>query len=228
VAEQFRSLRTSLSYLGLNGDNKTLLITSSISGEGKSFISINLAISLSLIRKKVVLLEFDLRKPMISKMLGIPREPGITNFLVGKTGLPEMLRPVPGNDHLFILPAGVIPPNPTELILSGRLQELLTSLKTMFDYVIIDTAPVGIVTDARLLAPFTDATLYVVRQHVTPRLHLKMIDELYRNREAGKVNIVFNGVKPRGVNTHGYGYGYVEDLNKQQQKKRFIRNIFKV
>ncbi|RPD41786.1 GumC family protein [Chitinophaga barathri] len=228
VAEQFRSLRTSLSYLGVNGDNKTLLVTSSISGEGKSFISINLAISLSLIRKKVVLLEFDLRKPMISKMLGIPREPGITNFLVGKTALPEMLRPVPGNDHLFILPAGVIPPNPTELILNGRLQEMLTTLKTMFDYVIIDTAPVGIVTDARLLAPFTDATLYVVRQQVTPRLHLKMIDELYRNREAGKLNIVFNGVKPRGVNTHGYGYGYVEDLDKQQKKKRFIKSIFKV
>ncbi|WP_346320430.1 polysaccharide biosynthesis tyrosine autokinase [Chitinophaga sp. YIM B06452] len=228
VAEQFRSLRTSLSYLGVNGDNKTLLVTSSISGEGKSFISINLAISLSLIRKKVVLLEFDLRKPMISKMLGIPREPGITNFLVGKTPLPEMLKAVPGNDHLFILPAGVIPPNPTELILNGRLQEMLTTLKTMFDYVIIDTAPVGIVTDARLLAPFTDATLYVIRQQVTPRIHLKMIDELYRSREAGKLNIVFNGVKPRGVSTQSYGYGYVEELNKQQKKKKFIRSIFKV
>ncbi|WP_343704426.1 polysaccharide biosynthesis tyrosine autokinase [Chitinophaga sp.] len=229
VAEQFRSLRTSLSYIGLNGDNKTLLVTSSISGEGKSFISINLAISLSLIRKKVVLLEFDLRKPMISKMLHVPREPGITNYLVGRTALADMLRPVPGNDHLFILPAGVIPPNPTELILSGRLEEMLTKLKTMFDYVIIDTAPVGLVTDARLLAPMTDACLYVVRQQVTPRLHLKMIDELYRTREVGKLNIVFNGVKPRGVAAHayGYGYGYVEE-NKNGKGKRFIKNIFNI
>ncbi|MGX5818967.1 GumC family protein [Chitinophaga lutea] len=224
VAEQFRSLRTSLSYIGLNGDNKTLLVTSSISGEGKSFISINLAISLSLIRKKVALLEFDLRKPMISKMLHVSREPGITNYLVGKSSITDLIRPIPGNDHLFVIPAGVIPPNPTELILNGRLDEMLAKLKTMFDYVIIDTAPVGLVTDARLLAPFTDACLYVVRQNVTPRIHLKMIDELYRNRESGKLNIVFNGVRPRGVTTHTYGYGYVEEQNKNG--KRFIKSLF--
>ncbi|MRG43866.1 polysaccharide biosynthesis tyrosine autokinase [Chitinophaga sp. SYP-B3965] len=230
VAEQFRSLRTSLSYIGLNGDNKTLLITSSISGEGKSFVSINLAASISLIRKKVVLLEFDLRKPMISKMLGIEREPGITNYLVGRGNLSDMLRPVPGNDFLFVLPAGVIPPNPTELILNGRLEEMLTHLKTMFDYVIIDTAPVGIVTDARLLAPFADACLYVLRQQVTPKLHLKLIDELYRNKEVGKLNLVFNGVRPRGVSAqgYGYGYGYVDEPKKNGKRKRFIKNIFNI
>lgn len=229
VAEQFRSLRTSLSYIGLNGDNKTLLVTSSVSGEGKSFVSINLAASISLIRKKVVLLEFDLRKPMISKMLGIPREPGITNYLVGRSSLSDMLRPVPGNDFLFVLPAGVIPPNPTELILNGQLREMLTHLKTMFDYVIIDTAPVGLVTDARLLAPFADACLYVLRQQVTPKLHLKLIDELYRNKEVGKLNLVFNGVRPRGVsNGYGYGYGYVDEPSKNGKRKRFIKNIFNI
>lgn len=230
VAEQFRSLRTSLSYIGLNGDNKTLLVTSSISGEGKSFVSINLAASISLIRKKVVLLEFDLRKPMISKMLGIKREPGITNYLVGRSSISDMLQPVPGNEYLFVLPAGVIPPNPTELILNGRLEEMLSHLKTMFDYVIIDTAPVGLVTDARLLAPFADACLYVLRQQVTPKLHLKQIDELYRNKEVGKLNLVFNGVRPRGVAAagYGYGYGYVDEPKKNGKRKRFIRSIFNI
>ena len=230
VAEQFRSLRTSLSYIGLNGDNKTLLVTSSISGEGKSFVSINLAASISLIRKKVVLLEFDLRKPMISKMLGINREPGITNYLVGRSSLSDMLQPVPGNEYLFVLPAGVIPPNPTELILNGRLEEMLSHLKTMFDYVIIDTAPVGLVTDARLLSPFADACLYVLRQQVTPKLHLKLIDELYRNKEVGKLNLVFNGVRPRGVAAagYGYGYGYVDEPKKNGKRKRFIRSIFNI
>jgi len=230
VAEQFRSLRTSLSYIGLNGDNKTLLVTSSISGEGKSFVSINLAASISLIRKKVVLLEFDLRKPMISKMLGINREPGITNYLVGRSSISDMLQPVPGNEYLFVLPAGVIPPNPTELILNGRLEEMLSHLKTMFDYVIIDTAPVGLVTDARLLAPFADACLYVLRQQVTPKLHLKLIDELYRNKEVGKLNLVFNGVRPRGVAAagYGYGYGYVDEPKKNGKRKRFIKSIFNI
>jgi tyrosine-protein kinase Etk/Wzc len=230
VAEQFRSLRTSLSYIGLNGDNKTLLVTSSISGEGKSFVSINLAASISLIRKKVVLLEFDLRKPMISKMLGINREPGITNYLVGRSSLSDMLQPVPGNEYLFVLPAGVIPPNPTELILNGRLEEMLSHLKTMFDYVIIDTAPVGLVTDARLLAPFADACLYVLRQQVTPKMHLKLIDELYRNKEVGKLNLVFNGVRPRGVAAagYGYGYGYVDEPKKNGKRKRFIKSIFNI
>lgn len=230
VAEQFRTLRTSLSYIGLNGDNKTLLVTSSISGEGKSFISVNLAVSLSLIRKKVVLLEFDLRKPMISKMLNVSREPGITNYLVGRNSISDLLRPMPGNENLYILPAGVIPPNPTELILNGRLEELLRHLKTMFDYVIIDTAPVGPVSDARLLAPFADATLYVMRHQVTPRLYLKKIDEIYKNKELGKLNLVFNGVKLNSVQGHGYGYGYgyTEEARKKKngRPKSFIKGIF--
>lgn len=230
VAEQFRTLRTSLSYIGLNGDNKTLLVTSSISGEGKSFISVNLAVSLSLIRKKVVLLEFDLRKPMISKMMKVSREPGITNYLVGRSNISEMLRQVEGNENLYILPAGVIPPNPTELILNGRLEELLRHLKSMFDYVIIDTAPVGLVSDARLLAPFADATLYVTRHQVTPRLYLKKIDELFRNKELGKLNLVFNGVKLNSVQGqgYGYGYGYTEEVKRKKngKPKSFIKGIF--
>ncbi|HEU4554224.1 MAG TPA: polysaccharide biosynthesis tyrosine autokinase [Chitinophaga sp.] len=249
VAEQFRSLRTALSYIGLsnlngngavngNGTNgsthhrKTLLVTSSISGEGKSFISVNLATSLSLVKKKVALLEFDLRKPQISKMLGVSREPGISNYLVGQAEIASIIQPVPGNEYLYILPAGAIPPNPTELILNGQLEKLIANLKTRFDYVIIDTAPVGLVTDARLLAAYADATLYVIRHQVTPKLYLRVINELYQNKELGNLNLVFNGIQPRGINGYGpngygYGYGYIEDA-KGTRRKQFLKGIFNI
>lgn len=245
VAEQFRTLRTALSYIGVNangtlngnvangsGHRKTLLVTSSISGEGKSFVSVNLAVSLSLVKKRVALLEFDLRKPRISSMLQINREPGITNFLVGQAEIASIVQPVPGNEYLYVLPAGVIPPNPTELILNGQLEKLIANLKSRFDYVIIDTAPVGLVTDARLLAPYADATLYVIRHQVTPKLYLKSINELYHNKELGNLNLVFNGIQPRGAagygNTgYGYGYGYIEE-KKGARRKQFLKGIFNI
>lgn len=242
IAEQFRALRTGLNYIGINGGNKTIMITSSISGEGKSFIAINLAISLSLMKKKVVLLEFDLRKPRVSKMLDVPHTPGISNYLIGQAVVGEILKkPIEGNDYFHLLSAGVIPPNPSELILNGRLEQLLASLRATFDYIIIDTAPVGPVTDARLLAPFTDATLYVVRHQRTPKFHLRMIDELYQTQELGKLNIVFNGIKMRGIpgygngyangygygNGHGYGYGYTDEHQNGAGNKKRLTRLFK-
>ncbi|PWV49832.1 polysaccharide biosynthesis tyrosine autokinase [Chitinophaga sp. S165] len=242
VAEQFRALRTTLSYIGINGDNKTILVTSSISGEGKSFIAVNLALSLSLTKKKVVLLEFDLRKPKVSKILNVPHHPGISNYLVGHSSLNDILKqPIENNEYMYLLSAGVIPPNPTELILNGRLEHLLATLRASFDYVIIDTAPVGPVTDARLLAPFADATLYVVRHDRTPKFNLKLIEDLYEQGDLGKLNIVFNGLKMRGLpgygyaygggygygNGQGYGYGYTDDHKNGAVKKGRFTKIFK-
>ncbi|QHS63111.1 GumC family protein [Chitinophaga agri] len=242
VAEQFRALRTSLSYIGINGDNKTILVTSSISGEGKSFVAVNLALSLSLTKKKVVLLEFDLRKPKVSKILNVPHHPGISNYLVGHSSLSDILKqPIENNEYMYLLSAGVIPPNPTELILNGRLEHLLANLRASFDYVIIDSAPVGPVTDARLLAPFADATLYVVRHDRTPKFNLKMVEDLYEQGDLGKLNIVFNGLKMRGApgyaygygggygygNGQGYGYGYTEETKNGTVKKGRFTKIFK-
>lgn len=237
VAEQFRALRTALSYIGINDTHKTIMITSSISGEGKSFIAINLAISLSLMKKKVVLLEFDLRKPKVSRMLDVQGQPGISNFLAGHAVLGEILKqPLENNEYFKLLPCGVIPPNPTELVLNGRLEHLLATLRATFDYIIIDTAPVGPVTDARLLAPYADATLYVVRHQRTPKFYLKMIEELYQQQDLGKLNLVFNGIRSRGLtgystgysngygygNGLGYGYGYTDEhKNGNIRKKRF-------
>ncbi|HVF80474.1 MAG TPA: polysaccharide biosynthesis tyrosine autokinase, partial [Flavisolibacter sp.] len=166
VAEQFRSLRTNLTFMGLNEKTNTILVTSSMSGEGKSFTAINLAVSFTLIGKKVALLELDLRKPKISKLLQLINDVGISNYLVGQATITDIIKPTEIKD-LFVLPSGIIPPNPAELIQKERFRQLMTEVKSRFDYVIIDTAPVGPVADAFLLNEYTDATVFMVRQNKT-------------------------------------------------------------
>jgi tyrosine-protein kinase Etk/Wzc len=208
IAEQFRQLRTSLAYIGVNNRKKKILLTSTISGEGKSFLAANLAISLGLTNKKVVLLEMDLRKPKLSQLFNVSREVGLTNYFIGNKEADHIIKSTAINKNVFIIPSGAIPPNPSELILNGRLEELLTYLETIFDYIIIDTAPVSPVTDAYILSPMCDATIYVVRHGVTPKAAIKMLDENIRMRTLKNMAIIFNGVKNRGIGQYGYGYGY--------------------
>ncbi len=207
IAEQFRSLRTNLAFMGLNETQKTLLVTSSISGEGKSFIALNLAMSITLTGKKVALLEMDLRKPKLSKYLGINRDPGISNYLINKTTIDEIIKTTP-YPNLFVVSAGPIPPNPTELIGSSKFIEMMDLLKKRFDYVIIDSAPIGPVTDSQLLGVFAETTVYVVRHGLTPKVFLRMIDDLYQQKKFNNLSIVFNGLKRRGFSFLSYGYGY--------------------
>ena len=227
VAEQFRQLRTSLAYLGINGRKKKILITSTISGEGKSFIAANMAISLALTDKKVVLLEMDLRRPRLSHLFNVSREVGLTNYFVGNKDADHIIKSTAVSRNLFIVPSGAIPPNPSELIMNGRLEELLKYLDTLFDYIIIDSAPVSPVTDAYILSPLCDATLYIVRHGVTPKAGLKTLDENIGMRALKNIAIVFNGVKNRGVGQYGYGYGYgnggnynYDDDRKKRKKKK--------
>jgi tyrosine-protein kinase Etk/Wzc len=209
IAEQFRQIRTSLSYLGISSKKKKILITSSIPGEGKSFVAANLAISLALTDKKVVLLEVDLRKPKLSEIFGFNSSlAGISNYLIGEKEADEIIKRTEINPNLFIISAGPIPPNPSELILNGRIQELLSYLENAFDYIVIDTAPVSPVTDAYLLSQFCDATLYLVRHAYTPRIYLQLLDENNRVRGLKNLAIIFNGVKSRGLGKNGYGNGY--------------------
>ncbi|MFC0181189.1 polysaccharide biosynthesis tyrosine autokinase [Pseudarcicella hirudinis] len=139
LAEQFRTLRTNLQYAagGMTADSgKVLLITSSIGGEGKSFISVNLASSIALLEKKVIVLELDLRKPKISEYLGVTREKGISNYLIGQGNAFEYVKPTTLNPNMFVMPSGPIPPNPSELLANGKISSLIEELKKEFDYII--------------------------------------------------------------------------------------------
>lgn len=207
IAEQFRSLRTNLAFMGLNEEQKTLLVTSSISGEGKSFIALNLAMSITLTGKKVALMEMDLRKPKLSLYLGVNRDPGISSYLIGRSTIDEIIKETRYKD-LYIVSAGPIPPNPTELIGGKKFAEMMELLKGRFDYVIIDSAPIGPVTDSQLLGVFANTTVYVVRHGLTPKVFLRMIDDLYKQKKFPNMSIVFNGLKRRGFSFLSYGYGY--------------------
>ncbi len=206
IAEQLRSLRTNLAYMGLNEVNKTLLVTSSISGEGKSFIALNLAMSITLTGKRVALLEMDLRKPKLSKYLGISRDPGITSYLIGKATIKDIVKST-SYPNLFVVSAGPIPPNPTELISGDKFAEMMAEIKAEFDYIIIDSAPIGPVTDSQLLGKFAETTVFVTRHGHTPKVFLKMIDDLYQQKKFHNMCLVFNGIKPRGAVYGGGGYG---------------------
>lgn len=224
IAEEFRMLRTSLHYLGMHSQGKKILITSTISGEGKSFVAINLAISLALGGKKVILVEFDLTNPTLANKLRIEGGKGIADYLSGNMEAEEVIRNIGDNANLFIITAGNLPGNPSELILQGRTEELLNYLQTQFDYILVDSAPVGILSDGYVLSRFCDATLYVVRHSYTPKKMLERLEQNNRINELKNLAIVFNGVQSRGfgLNKYGYGYGY-EYLYKQSKKNLVYR-----
>jgi len=212
VAEEFRKLRISLSFLGIDSTHKKILITSSISGEGKSFISANLAVSLSLTGKKVVLVDMDLNNPTLDKILNVTREEGVTEFLEGEKDPEEIIKHVESNENLFFISAGaVLPENPSELLSNGKVGDLINYLENIFDIVLIDTSPMVLVTDGYLLTGLCDATLYIIRHHYTPKMLIKRIDENIHINPINNPAIIFNGVKMRGFfkNNYGYGYDYV-------------------
>jgi tyrosine-protein kinase Etk/Wzc len=219
IAEQFRQLRTTLNFIGINAQKKKILVTSAISGEGKSFIASNLALTLALTNKKVVLIELDLRKPKLSKLFNVSQEIGITDYFAGNKEADHIIKRTQINKNLFLIPSGAIPPNPSELILNGRLEELLEYLNTVFDYIIIDSAPVGPVTDGYIISGFCDASLYIIRQGVTPVMSVKTLDENTRMRMLKNMAIVFNGVKNNGLGRLDYGY-YSQDEHKGKKKKK--------
>ncbi len=212
VAEQFRILRSNLQYVINHISRPVVMVTSSFSGEGKSFISTNAGAVMALAGKKTIVLEFDIRKPKILTHLNLPKRPGLTNYLLGKVRAEDLPVPYPGNENLFVLPCGPVPPNPSELLLDTRLNDLFDYLKKEFDVVIMDTAPVGMVSDAMTLSKFADCTLYIVRQGRTFKKQVALIDELYQTGKLPKLSVVLNDVKVRsGYGYYGYGryaYGY--------------------
>jgi capsular exopolysaccharide synthesis family protein len=212
ISEQFRSLRTNLEYLLPEKSDKRILVTSSMSSEGKSFLSINLASAFALSGKKTVLLEFDLRRPRITKALGLKSDVGFSSYVINRAELNEILFPTTINKNLWIIPSGPVPPNPAELLMNPKVESLFKKLSDDFDYIVIDTAPVGLVTDSQILAKFADISLYLVRHGYTYKSQLSSIDEYSSSKKFPKMNLIVNDVKVRRAfgfeYEYGYGYGY--------------------
>ena len=208
MSETFRNVRTNLQFMLENGKN-VILVTSTISGEGKSFTSANLAISLSLLGKKVVIVGLDIRKPGLNKVFNLSRkEQGITQYLTNTTtNLMDLVQVSDVNENLFILPGGAVPPNPTELLARDGLEKAIDTLKKNFDYVILDTAPIGMVTDTLLVGRVADLSVYVCRADYTRKAEFTLINELAENNKLPNLCIVINGLDLTRKK-YGYYYGY--------------------
>jgi tyrosine-protein kinase Etk/Wzc len=240
ISEQFRIIRTNLRYIIAKKEKPVIMITSSFGGEGKSFISTNIGAAMALAENQTVIMEFDIRKPKIVSGLELKRKMGITNYLIGSAKFEDLLVKVEGVENLYVIPCGPIPPNPSELLLDPRLDNLMEEVKKRFDVVIMDTAPVGLVSDAMNLSRFADCTLYIIRQAYTFRKQLPLIEELYVQNKLPKVSVLINDVKAEGgyyggPYRTGYGYyggygyagesGYFEEdrVNGRSPVKRFRR-----
>ena len=226
MSETFRNIRTNLQFM-LENDKKVILVTSTVSGEGKSFISANLAISLSLLGKKVVIVGLDIRKPGLNKVFNIPRkEIGITQYLANpENNLMDLVQLSDVSKNLYILPGGTVPPNPTELLARDGLDKAIETLKKNFDYVIMDTAPVGMVTDTLLIGRVADLSVYVCRADYTHKNEYTLINELAVNNKLPSLCTVINGLdlKRRKYGyyygygkRYGYGYGYGEQSHTKE------------
>ena len=223
LAEQFRLIRTNLQFILKGKENSIIMFTSSMSGEGKSFISTNLASSLAISGKKVVLMELDLRKPKISKILGLSGEIGFTNYIISDIPISQIIQQSSIHPNLFVIGAGAIPPNPAELILENKVEFLFSNLRKDFDFIIIDTAPVGLVTDALLLSKYSDANIYVVRQNYTIREQLNIVHDISINGKMANVSILLNDVTLKSNYGYGYGYGHNAYYTLDPKKSTFFR-----
>ncbi len=203
VAEMLRLLRSNIKFIFKQPGDKVILVTSTLSGEGKSFISSNLAVALAMINKKVILVGLDIRRPTLAKYLNIHEQPGVTNYLSESSyTINEIIQPSK-YDNLDVCVAGPIPPNPSELLNNPRLEELIMELRTRYDYVILDSAPVGMIGDTFIFDSMADATIYVCRYKVTPKEHIKELDELVNENRLHNVSLVLNDIPEQ----HTYGYG---------------------
>lgn len=228
ISESFRAVRSNIKFLykkpNLHPTNKTILVTSFISGEGKTFVSMNIASVFGAGDKRTLLIGLDLRKPKIFDDFKINNYVGVTNYLVEDIDIQEVIQRTE-LPNLDVITAGPIPPNPSELILSSKMEQMIHQLKDIYDYIIIDSPPIGLVSDSYDLMKFADATLYISRHNYSERNFLKVIDSRYKDGELTNIGIVLNDYQVKmgygygygseygyGVNYgYGYGYGYFEE-----------------
>ncbi len=238
LAEQFRIIRSNLQYVISAKPNPVIMVTSSFSGEGKSFVSTNIGAVMALTGKKTIVLEFDIRKPKILSHLGMGKKPGLTNYIIGKANAEELPVPVEGVENLFILPCGPVPPNPSELLLNPKVESLFEYLKANFDVIVMDTAPIGMVSDATTLSRYADCTLYIVRQGRTFKKQIRFIEDLYQQDKLPNLSILVNDVKvgsgyggyygSRYGYASAYGYGYGQGSGYYtEEKTNFIQGLLR-
>ena len=212
IVELFRYVRNNLQFLLNKEDDKVILVTSSISGEGKSFISMNIASSFALLGKRVALVGMDIRSPKLATMLNLNEMPGVTSYLsrsdVSLDQIAQKCKEVEGMD-VFV--GGAIPPNPSELLLGDRVKDLFKDLREQYDVIIVDSAPVAMVSDSFALDKYSNATVYVTRANYTRRNHIKFMNRIAANKQLKNMCIVLNDTKPSNDNTYGYGYGNTKD-----------------
>ena len=208
MSETFRNIRTNIQFM-LQNNKKVILVTSTVSGEGKSFTSANLAISLSLLGKKVVIVGLDIRKPGLNKVFNLSsKEKGITQYLANpEMDLMSLVQLSDVNRNLYILPGGTVPPNPTELLARDGLDKAIEILKKNFDYVILDTAPIGMVTDTLLIGRVAELSAYVCRADYTHKAEYTLINELFHEQKLPNLCTIINGVDLK-KRKYGYYYGY--------------------
>jgi capsular exopolysaccharide synthesis family protein len=212
ITESFRSIRANMEYLSTEGNCKTIMISSHNPNEGKTFVSTNLAVIISKAGKKVLLLELDLHKPKVYQGLNMKSEKGITSVLAGKENIEEVVLKS-SFDNLDVMLAGPTPPNASELILSKRMEEIINYGKNNYDYLIIDTPPVGLISDALLLMKYADATLFVVNPKIAKKEFILNIEEIVKANQVKNFGFILNGVKLKQSKyyynySYGYKYGY--------------------
>ena len=231
VAEQFRTLRTNLLFRLTGTNNKVIMVTSTMSGEGKSFVTLNLATALALSGKKTLVVDLELRKGQLSADLNLENKIGIADYLERNASLNEVIMPSGINENLWVLSSGELESNPSETLLNSKMGILFEEMRRKFDYIVVDTPPAAVVTDALVSGLYSDLTLYVVRQKYTYKRHIEVIQDLKANNKLKNIYVILNDVKLVPGYNHGYGFGYRldEDLgyyHAEETKKNILRRIF--
>lgn len=224
MEEVFRNVRTNIQYM-LQEGQKVILFTSTIQGEGKSFSAANLAVSFAIMGKRTVLVGMDIRKPRLGRIFGFSGKlPGITQYLASPSSvdLLSLCQSVPVSSNLYVLPGGPVPPNPTELVARKSLEQAIEVLKQHFDYVILDTAPVGLVTDTRLIARVADISVYVCRADYTHKSDFELFSELEQEHKLPNLCVLINGINmDKRKNGYYYGYGKYGRYGKYGYGKKY-------
>ena len=227
LAESLRKIRTNLNYI--NPNYQTIAVTSSVSGEGKTFIALNLGGIIAMSGKRTIILDLDLRKPKVHMAFNTDNVKGMSNLIVGAFQLEECIQRSP-IDQLDFITAGPIPPNPSELILSDRFREIVQELKSRYDVIIIDNPPIGLVSDGVKNLTEADIPIYVFKSHFSKRNFVYRVKELFEMKQIDKLNVILNAVKPSKSDKYGYGYGYdygyYENTDTGISLSDRIKNIF--